>query len=794
VSQAIVWSPTRENLFDRICEAMVVFGKFDMAWIGLNDPHTGKVSVAAQQGDSRDYLSRIVVETSGANSGRGPAVRAILQGRAQILNDFLEDPGSHWHDLATECGFRSAAAFPIWLEGTVIGALAVYSAEQDFFGTQEVELLTQTALDISFAMDHLAGEEKRQQAEAALLESERLLMEAQEAGGIGTYTWYMREDRWVSSPFLDRIFGIDRDYARDLKGWTQLIAPDFRDEMTAYVTGIIQRHERFDLDYPILQPGDGEIRWVHGQGDIQRDAEDRPVALVGVIQDITERKAAEQKLRKISAAVEQSPLAIMITDPKGVTEYVNPAFTRTSGFSAEEAVGKNPRFLKSPLTPEEDFRKLWKTLARGEIWVGEFENLRKNGEVYFERATIAPVRDDDGHLVGYIALKDDITESKRLEVERRSLEAQLHQSQKLESLGSLAGGVAHDMNNVLGAIMGLASTLRESAGPLAPSAKSLDTIVNACMRGRGVVKSLLYFAKKDLQEEQSIDLNELVREMSQLLSHTTLKRIELRMDLREGIGLLRGDPGALSHALMNLCVNAMDAMPGGGTLGLRTDADAQGRLSLSVRDSGMGMPPDVLAKAMEPFFTTKSQDKGTGLGLSMVYGTMMAHEGTFDLVSSPGTGTEAILRFPASRVLPQVPAVEMTPVRSFLQGDPLGVLLVDDDELIREAVTPLLEMLGHTVTTAAGGELALAELQAGLDVDLVILDMNMPGLSGAETLPRLLELRPGLPVIMSSGYSDHEIAPLLVDRPTVTSIRKPFSLKELQAKIAQLDIHPARGG
>ena len=273
-----------------------------------------------------------------------------------------------------------------------------------------------------------------------------------------------------------------------------------------------------------------------------------------------------------------------------------------------------------------------------------------------------------------------------------------------------------------------------------------------------------------------------------------LQRIQLRMDLKEGLGLLRGDPGALSHALMNLCVNAIDAMPGGGTLQLRTDEDGEGGLMLSVLDSGTGMVPEVLAKAMEPFYTTKAPGKGTGLGLAMVYGTMMAHEGAFDLSSTPGHGTEAILRFPASRVGPRVPARDVTPALAFMPHEPLRILLVDDDELIREAVTPLLEMLGHTVTTAPGGAKALEHLRSGLKVDLVILDMNMPGMGGAEALPRILELRPGLPVIMATGYSDNEIAPLLEDRPSVTSIRKPFSLKEIQFKIAGLQIQPDREG
>ena len=668
VNQAIVWSPTKAALQDKICEVLVELGRFDMAWIGWNDPLSHRVTVAAKYGDLNGYLDHIQLESGDSPLAQGPVGMAIREACPCVVNDFMTEAGTEpWRDAAAQSGFASVAAFPIRQGGEVVGALAVYAREKDFFGTFEAALLVEAAMDISFAMDHLAGEERRREAEAALMESERFLLEASEAGEIGTYSWFIQEDRWKGSPFLDQIFGIGPGHPRTLQSWMDIIAPDFRDQMQAYVAGIIQRRERFDLDYAIVRPSDGARRWVHGRGELHWNAEGQPATLVGIIQEITQQKLDQEK--------------------------------------------------------------------------------------------------------------------------RQSLEAQLHESQNLESLGSLAGGVAHDMNNVLGAILGLASSLRESADPFSPAAKHLDTIVNACMRGRGVVKSLLYFAHKDLQEEQPIDLNELVKEMSQLLSYTTLQRIQLRLELQAGLGLVRGDAGALSHALMNLCVNAMDAMPGGGILSIQTATSPEGGLVLWVRDTGQGMAPEVLAKAMEPFFTTKPQGKGTGLGLAMVYGTMKAHDGAFDLRSQPGEGTEAVLRFPASRV--EHPAEQPAATIAIAVGraqTALRVLLVDDDELIRESVAPMLEMLGHDVTAVPGGPQALELLEAGLPVDLVILDMNMPGMSGAEALPLILQLRPGTPVLMATGYSDEEMAPLLEGHPRVYGLRKPFSMKEIQAKIDGLGI------
>jgi PAS domain S-box-containing protein len=789
VNQAIVWSADRQSLLDKICEVLVEFGHFSMAWIGWHNPVSHEVGVVARYGDTTGYLDHIRIVTGDSSLGTGPTGVAIRQACPCIVNDFHATPGTEaWRAAAARSGFLASASFPITQGGEVVAALTVYASEVDFFGTHEADLLVEAAGDISFALDHLASEQRRREAEAALVETERFLTEAQAAGEIGTYTWFIQEDRWKSSPYLNQIFGIGPEYAQKLEDWLAIVAPESRARLSEYVTGIIARHEPFDLDYPIVRMADGAPRWVHGRGEIRRDADQRPIAMVGTIQDITERKLAERALKKIQMAVEQSPLSVVITDPEGTIEYVNPAFTEVTGYSAAEAIGQNPRILKSPNTPPEVYQDMWETLVRGEVWKGLLENRKKDGSLFFERATIAPVWDEDGTIANYIALKEDVTQARQEKAERRALEAQLHQSQKLESLGSLAGGVAHDMNNVLGAILGLASSLRETADPFAPEVRNLDTIVNACLRGRGVVKGLLYFAHKDLEEEGPIDLNAMVQDMSQLLSYTTLKRVELRMDLAPGLGTVRGDAGALSHALMNLCVNAMDAMPKGGLLHISTAATPAGGVELRVQDTGEGMAPEVLAKAMEPFFTTKPQGKGTGLGLAMVYGTMVAHNGTFDLRSQPGRGTEAILGFPASRVEAVTEVMAPIPVAVKSSQARLRILLVDDDELIRESVGPMLEMLGHEVTTAPGGRQALQLLEGGLPADLVILDMNMPGMNGAEALPLILECRPELHVLMASGYSDQEIAPLLEGRPPVASLRKPFSLKEVQAKIAEQGI------
>ena len=410
--------------------------------------------------------------------------------------------------------------------------------------------------------------------------------------------------------------------------------------------------------------------------------------------------------------------------------------------------------------------------------------VHRDGSIHHVKSDAHVMRDADGKAIRIIGINRDRTREVEAEAEQRRLQAELQHAEILDSLGSLAGGVAHDMNNVLAAIMGMASALQASGPEDGPAARPLDTIIRACTRGREVVKSLLHFARKDLDTVGPVNLNAIAAEMVHLISHTTLGRVRIATGFTEPLSLIEGDGNALSHALLNLCVNAVDAMPEGGSLDIRTRQSAEGGVEISIRDSGEGMSPEVLRKSIEPFFTTKPLGKGTGLGLAMVYGTVKAHKGTFQIQSEPGRGTEVILGFPPLAGSAQAP-VAAAPGAAGLPPAARRILLVDDDELIRMSVGPMLTALGHEVHTAESGQEALERIQA-LDPGLVILDMNMPGLNGSQTLERLLALRPGQCVLMATGYSDDSITPLMAGRPNVHSLRKPFSLDEIRSKLGSI--------
>ncbi len=482
---------------------------------------------------------------------------------------------------------------------------------------------------------------------------------------------------------------------------------------------------------------------------------------------------------------------IWIMDLEGHFTYVSPSIEKLRGFSPAEVVQQS---MEAALTPDSlvvaNRELAWRleALARTGAFPpfkGELEQTCKDGGTVWTEITCAGLPDDSGCIKAILGVTRDITPRKQAEDARRMLAAQLLQAQKMESLGSLAGGVAHDLNNVLGAILSLSTTLRSKVQLPDPLAGHLDTITRACTRGRDVVKSLLVFSRKELEETQEVDLNQLVRDLVQLLIHTTLQRVNLTMELEEGLPHLQGEAGTLSHAVMNLCVNAVDAMPDGGRLTLQTLRRPDGGAELRVRDTGEGMTPDVLQRATEPFFTTKPSGKGTGLGLAMVYGTMQAHGGRLDLRSSPGLGTEIILIFPAERMVTNSSeALPLGSLQSEVQRERC-ILLVDDDDLILDSVATMLELLGHVIHPAQGGVEALRLLKDGLHPDLAILDMNMPGVSGAETLPLLRAEAPGLPIVIATGYRDTQVDALLAGHQSVGCISKPYTLEELRRVLDQ---------
>lgn len=628
-----------------------------------------------------------------------------------------------------------------------------------------------------------------------------------------------------------RMLGYDDfDFAETYDTWFQRVHPDEREDVVRHLRDFIEGRASHYREEFRMRTRSGDWVWVLSLASIvSRDAEGKPERIIGTHTDTTALKSAEhiaqvsrQETERLLAGAEESRRALLsLVEDQQIAERqlreaerelrrlteileATQAAAQVGGWTLEvpsrallwseetyrihdttpEQYVPSLESARSFFTPEslpvvEEI--LRDAIDRGVSRSAELELISAAGVrkwVHFASS----VTTDEGQVVRVTCAIQDITARVRAERERLELMAQLHQAQKLDSLGSLAGGVAHDLNNVLAAILSSAEAHRRKLEDGDPIARALDTIATACVRGRSVVRSLLYFARPEIDRRGPVDLNAVVREIADLLDRTTLKRIRFRIDLADRLPAVDGDMAALTHALMNVCINAVDAMPDGGELSIRTQVRPDGGASIHVRDTGEGMTPEIAARAVEPFFTTKTVGKGTGLGLAMVYGAVRAHGGTLTINSAPGEGTEVVLTFPA---VTQEAGTISSPASKGerMLASPLTILLVDDDELIREGFSALLEMDGHDVSLAASGEEALAKIRDGVAPDLVILDVNMPGLTGPQTLDRLLEMRPDQRVLLASGFGDDAMLRATESRPNVMSIQKPFTIEDLEAKL-----------
>ena len=625
---------------------------------------------------------------------------------------------------------------------------------------------------------------ERKQAEDELRKSQARLHRAECVAHFGNWEWDLVSGLFSASEGAHQIYGMGGS-AWPASEVQKLVLPEYRAELDRAILDLIERGRPYEVEFMIRRHADGEVRAIRSTAEF--DPAGRKV--FGTIQDITGRKQVEMALRESEFFFKESQRAAAI----GSYQCDFRSGLWKSSEVLDGIFGIDERFVRSiagwmDLVHPED-RQMMEHHLNGEV-LGQRTPF--NREYRIVRRSDGAVRwvfgrgevrwDAAGTPITMIGTIQDITERVKADEERRRLHTQLLQVQKMESLGSLAGGVAHDMNNVLGAILGLASANLETQVPGSAARQAFEIIIKAAERGGKMVKSLLSFARQTTAEERELDLNALLQDEVRLLERTTLAKIRIETDLAGDLRPILGDATVLAHAIMNLAVNAVDAMSGGGTLTLRTRNLAGGWTEVQVEDTGAGMAKEVLERAMDPFYTTKEHGKGTGLGLSMVYSAVKAHRGLMEIRSEPGRGTCVRLRFPASEcAVPAGVAAGGAPGRS--AKGPLEVLVVDDDELIQSSMEMLLQALGHSVAIARSGEEALARVEAGLRPDLVILDMNMPGLGGGGTLPRLRALRPHLPVLLATGRADQTALDLVEADPRTTLLSKPFSLEELRRKM-----------
>jgi PAS domain S-box-containing protein len=567
-----------------------------------------------------------------------------------------------------------------------------------------------------------------------------------------------------------------------------------------------QREAFRDLTQRVLAGGSGHLefqvtglkgtkKWLESYAVPLREEGDEITAILSITRDITKQKALDLEVNKLTRAVEQSPVTVVITDSNGNIEYVNPSFCRLTGYSCDEVIGENPRILKSGKHSEAFYREMWETISSGEIWKGEFQNKKKSGEIFWEEATISSVTDSAGNITHYIAIKEDITE-------RKKLQSQLLHAQKMEAVGQLAAGIAHDFNNILSAIVNYAYIVNRKAGDNVEVHNGIEHIVTLADRAAHITRGLLAFSRKQFFELKPFNLNEVVLNMENILSKFIGEDIRLNVTICAEKVFIIADRAQIEQAIMNLATNARDAMPDGGTLTLQTEmvningdfirVHGFGRAGmfalLSVTDTGTGMDEETRKKIFEPFFTTKEVGKGTGLGLATTYGIVKQHDGYINVYSEPGKGTTFRIYLPLQAPHPEA---EKIATASDLNGRGETILVAEDEVPVRDSIKRILEEFGYEVIIAANGREAVEKFIASRDrIALVLIDLVMPGLSGKEAVDEMRRHVPDIKVVFMSGYTSDILQRKKIATREVSFISKPVLPDLLLQRIKEtLDAH-----
>jgi PAS domain S-box-containing protein len=655
--------------------------------------------------------------------------------------------------------------------------------------TYEVEISAQCCPEIENAVITFARDiTRRKQAETSLRDSNEKFAKIYQLSPDAIDLTNLETGLHLeTNPAHQKMFGYTREetightaFPEDLNMWVN------KEDREQFISRLEESGEVFGLEASMRRRGGDVFNALLSSSIVDINGER---CLLTVCRDISQPKAAEIALRiseeKHSKVFRSAPILVALSHiDNGLLIDINDLYCQTFEYLREELIGKTTIEL-GLIKPEERQRITNLVDSKGNvknIELSMYTKTQKTIPCLFSGETI-----EINGVKFLVSMLVDLTSLKQIEEHERNLEAQLYHNQKMESLGILSAGVAHNLNNVLGIIMGTAS-LHEKVAAEPSDREAYQTISKACARGRGVVKSMLHFAQPSLQVKAPVELHKVIQEVCVLLESTTKNAITISEGLVDEPLWIHGDSGTINHALLNICLNSIGAMPDGGTLEFRTAILEENLVEVSVRDNGTGMPPEVLAHVMEPFFTTKETGKGTGLGLSMTYGMVKAHGGTIAIVSQPGQGTTVTLRFP--RIPAPVEGETVKAAPPVLAA--MKVFLVDDDEDVRFLMTRMLKKAGvRQVKVFPGGKDALESLPSGELPDLIILDQNMPGLTGVQTMELIRNVHMDLPILISSGQPDIEAWDCF-KQPKVGVISKPFTLDEIQAKLAQFVLESSK--
>jgi two-component system, cell cycle sensor histidine kinase and response regulator CckA len=814
-NQALAEASSEQELLDRICEVIVRLGEYRFAWIGYAEQDEAKsVRPVAHAGHEDGYLSEIKVTWDEAPTGKGVLGTAIRENCVGVVTDTATDHrAGPWRGPALQRGYLALIALPLRVAGACFGVLAIYSGQGGSFESNEVELLTEMANNLEFGITAMRSHEEGKRANLALREAEakyRQLVEqvpaisyVAEAGVEGRFLYV--------SPQVTTILGYrPEDCLKDPRFWWDHINPE--DHPAALLENTWQEGCPLRVEYRMRRQ-DGEEVWLRDELVIVRDPATGKRLTRGMLIDITEKRHAEEALRRSEENyrmfVAQSEEGIYRTEIEppvpvnlpieeqvkgtfqgGNVAECNDAMARMYGFNtAGDLLGK--RLADFLMEDDPVTKEFMITLIKQGYRIHDWETHERDveGRMKIFRNTIMGIV-ENGCLVRTWGIQRDVTE-------RMHLEEQLRNAQQLEAIGRLAGGIAHDFNNILSIIMGHGELLLATADEQARN--GLEQIRRAADRAALLTQQLLAFSRKQVLQPKVLDLNEAVADIQKMLTRVIGEDIELIASLHPSLAAVKADPGQMEQVLMNLAVNARDAMPHGGKLIMETanvdisveqardlDLKAGKYVMLKVTDAGHGMDAETLSHIFEPFFTTKPRGKGTGLGLSMVYGIVKQSGGSIQVKSESGHGTEFSIYLPAASDAPH--KMPSKPTGS-VAGGTETILIVEDENDLRELTRMFLEGYGYKVLVAPGAEQAIKMAEVLPEkIDLLLTDVIMPGMSGRQLAEKILGKRPQTRIVYMTGYTDDMVVQHKVLEPGVKLLQKPFTKVDLASTVrATLD-------
>ena len=733
--------------------------------------------------------------------GRSPKGVAVSPGGSAWTNDPDSiaplpnggDPRLNPRNLCVKEGYKSIALIPIRSGSGILGLLQLNDRRPGRFSESRIAYLERLASSMGIALDRRQAEERLRLSLAHL----DLTLDAAKAG---TWEWDLQTNENAWSQSLWKLYGLDPATEKaSYDSWRKVIHPEDRDRAEQTVQKAARDGNELNAEWRVRLPG-GEERWLVSRGMPLKGLSGGVERYLGMVMDVTEHREAESKLIELKVAIEQATDGMAISDMEGVIRFVNRAWADMHGLSPEASLGKPLSVFHTMEQWRNEVHPHLLMLKQRGHHTGEVRHVRVDGLEFPTWMSTSVLKTPSGVPYGMLAIARDITERNKAEAEQRSLQAQLVEAQKMESIGRLAGGVAHDFNNLLFCILGYSELLLDGIGLPEAARQQLEQIRNSAQQAADLTKQLLAFSRKQVIQPHPMDVDAAIVKQQKILWRLLGEDIRIGLGLGASPTLALLDASQFQQVLMNLCVNARDAMPDGGDLRIETSVVRAPEsphheeikpcatfVRITVIDHGVGMTPEVVGRIFEPFFTTKEMGKGTGLGLSVVFGIVKQHGGWIDVASRPGEGTRFDVHFPA---IQEAVASVMAETAAAPIGDGSLILLVEDSAAVREVSVIRLRNLGYRVIEAASVESGWHAFRAAKGtIRILFSDVVLTDGSGVHLAQRVVAEDPSVHIVLVSGYADERSRIQDIHGHGWTFVAKPYTRMQIGRILHNL-LHP----